>query len=399
MGIPFLRQICSLACFETANDIWRSYGSVVFVENESFGLHNAAWRNALLVENLRRSRISKRQKYSIAMGYHTLNSYLVYILARLVMFFFRTLPRALGIWIIKIVATCTYWLDVRHRHIARINLRIAFPRLSERQRNRIARTSFQNAAMNLLEVSRLSSLNRTNIVSLVEYDAKQGLDNYRAAQAKGKGILYLTGHFSSWELLPTAHALHGYPLSFITRPLDNLPLERHLLRIRESKGNQVISKRNSARQILRTLKSGRSVGILMDQNTSLQEGLFVDFFGLPAATSTSVALFALRTDAPILPGYLTPLRKGRYKIKFLPPIEVIRTGDRNRDLEVNTQKINEVLEGIIREQPETWLWGHKRWKYQPQGAPTDLYRLGPIELDKFLEKRSAVDRRPSAVSE
>ena len=313
------------------------------------------------------------------------------------MVFFRILPRTLGVWLIKIIATCAYWLDGRHRHIARVNLRIAFPELSYKERSRIARISFQNAAMNLLEVSRLSSLSRTNIASLVDYDSKQGLNNYWAAQSKGKGILYLTGHFSSWELLPTAHALHGYPLSFITRPLDNLPLERYLLRIRESKGNQVIGKKNSARQILKTLKSGRSAGILMDQNSSLQEGMFVDFFGLPAATSTSVALFALRTDAPILPGYLTPLRSGRYKIKFLPPIEVVRTGNKDRDLEVNTRKLNEVLEGIIREQPESWLWGHKRWKYQPQGNPPDLYRLGSFELREFLEKQSTIGSRQSAV--
>lgn len=323
------------------------------------------------------------------MGCLILNSYPVYILARLVMALFRILPRTLGVWLIKIIATFAYWLDGRHRHIARVNLKIAFPELSDRERSTIARTSFQNAAMNLLEVSRLSCLTRSNIASLVEYDSKQGLDNYRAAFAKGKGILYLTGHFSSWELLPTAHALHGYPLSFITRPLDNLPLERYLLRIRESKGNQVVSKKNSARQILKTLKEGRSAGILMDQNTSLQEGMFIDFFGLPAATSTSVALFALRTDAPILPGYLTPLRSGRYKIKFLPPIDVIRTGDRNRDLEVNTRRLNEVLEGIIREQPESWLWGHKRWKYQPQGNPPDLYQIDSLELGEFLEKQSA----------
>ena len=318
-----------------------------------------------------------------------MNSYLVYILARLVIAFFRILPRTLGTWLIKIIAACAYWLDGRHRHIARVNLRIAFPGLSNKERSRIARTSFQNAAMNLLEVSRLPSLTQTNIASLVEYDSKQGLDNYRAAHAKGKGILYLTGHFSSWELLPTAHALHGYPLSFITRPLDNLPLERYLLRIRESKGNQVISKKNAARHILKTLKSGRSAGILMDQNTSLQEGMFIDFFGLPAATTTGVALLALRTDAPILPGYLTPLRNGRYKIKFLPPIDVIRTGNRNHDLEVNTRRLNEVLEGIIREQPESWLWGHKRWKYQPQGNPPDIYLLDPVELTEFLGKQSS----------
>ena len=115
------------------------------------------------------------------MGRQPLKSYLVYILARLMMEFFRIPPRALGVWLIKIAAACVYWLDGRHRHIASVNLRIAFPGLSNRERHRIARTSFQNAAMNLLEVSRLSSLNPANIASIVEYDSDQGLDNYRAA--------------------------------------------------------------------------------------------------------------------------------------------------------------------------------------------------------------------------
>jgi KDO2-lipid IV(A) lauroyltransferase len=245
--------------------------------------------------------------------------------------------------------------------------------------------------MNLLEVSKLAHLTAENISDLVTYDGVNGLNNYQAALEKGKGILYLTGHFSSWELLPTAHALHGYPLSFITRPLDNARLDQYLLKIRESKGNRVFGKKNSVRHILSNLKSIGSVGILMDQNTSLQEGIFVDFFGLPAATTTGIALLALRTDAPVLPGYLTPLRNGRYTIKFLPPMDMVRTGDRNRDLEVNTRRFNEVLEQIIREQPDTWLWGHKRWKYQPDGNPQNLYALSSQELVDFLKvKRMSI---------
>jgi KDO2-lipid IV(A) lauroyltransferase len=315
-----------------------------------------------------------------------LASHFVYLLARLILAFFRIIPRFIGICIIRILAGCVYSFDLRHQRIARINLNIAFPELSNRERNRIARISFQNAAMNLLEISRLASLSRNRIPSLVAYDMIHGLKNYHAASAKGKGILYLTGHFSSWELLPAAHALYGHPLSFITRPLDNAPLERYLLKIRESKGNRVLYKKNSARQILRTLNSGGAVGILMDQNTDLQEGIFVDFFGIPAATSTSVALFALRTDSPVLPGYLTPLHRGRYTIKFLPPMEMIRTGDRNHDVQVNTKRLNQVLETMVREQPETWLWGHKRWNYQPAGNPPDLYALSPEELSEFLER-------------
>lgn len=179
--------------------------------------------------------------------------------------------------------------------------------------------------------------------------------------------------------------------AFLTRPLDNALLEQYLLKVRESKGNQVIDKNHSARRILQKLKAGGMVGILMDQNTSLHEGIFADFFGLPAATTTSVALFALRTDAPVLPGYLTSMRGGRYAIKFLPPIDVIRTGDMRLDLEANTKIFNEVLEAIIREQPESWLWGHKRWKNQPPGNPQDLYGLSEEALAAFIEcKRKGV---------
>ena len=317
-----------------------------------------------------------------------MNSLPVYLIARLVIAFFRVIPRGAGAAVIRLLASVFYYLDARHRRIADINLRIAFPEMPRRQRNAAARRSFQNAGMNLLEVSRLETLTPENISSLADYDETAGLDNYRAALNQGKGILYLTGHFSSWELLPTAHALHGYPLSFTTRPLDNVRLEKYLRRVRESRGNTVIYKKDSARRILKELKAGRTVGVLMDHNVNPAEGIFADFFGLPAATSTGVALLALRTGAPVLAGYLTPRRGGRYTIKFLPPIDMLRTGDTAKDLRVNTQRINGVLESIIREQPESWLWGHKRWKNRPPEDPRDIYSLSPRELDEFLRART-----------
>jgi KDO2-lipid IV(A) lauroyltransferase len=244
-------------------------------------------------------------------------------------------------------------------------------------------------AQNLLEVSRLPMLTARNISALVEYDDRCGLNNFEAARLRSKPILYLTGHFSAWELLPAAHAIYGFPLSFVTRPLDNPPLEQYLLRIRESSGNRVIPKKNSVRRILETLKAAGSVGILLDQNTAPREGIFVPFFGLPACTSTSIALFALRTEVTVLPGYLTPMRRGRYKIKFLPPLELIRTGDWTRDVEANTRQYNVVLEQIIREQPESWLWGHKRWSYQPPGNPGDIYCLPEASLLAYLSDKKA----------
>jgi KDO2-lipid IV(A) lauroyltransferase len=321
-------------------------------------------------------------------------SYLVFGLVLFVLALFRRTPRAMACTVIDLLATVAYYLDVKHRRIARTNLLIAFPDLPDQEHRRIARKSFQNTARNLLELARLPLLTRDSISSLVTYDPERGLNNYRKALQKGKGILYMTGHFSAWELLPAAHALYGYPLSFITRPLDEPRLEAYLHQIREYAGNTVVPKKNSARHIMETLKNRECVGILMDQNTDPQEGVFVDFFGVPASTSTSMALFALRTNAPIITGYLSPIREGRYTIVFLPPIEVVRTGDRNRDVEVNTRRFNEVIEGIVREQPESWLWGHKRWSYQPPGNP-DLYAMSPAELRAFLTAEAQRKQRKS----
>lgn len=316
-----------------------------------------------------------------------MDSYPLYALTRLMLWFFCAAPRPFGRAILRGLATAFYYLDARHRHIAAVNLSIALPDLSPRGRSRIARQSFQNVAQNLLEVARLRSLKRDTIDSLVCYDPDRGLNNFEAAQALGRPILYLTGHFSAWELLPAAHAINGHPLKFVTRPLDNPLIEMHMRKIRQSCGNVVISKKNAMRPILEALRRGESVGILADHNTITLEGEFVDLFGLPAPTTTALALLALRTDATILPGYLTPMRKGRYWIRFLPHLPLVRTGNRDVDVLENTRRINQVLEGIVREQPESWLWGHKRWKYQPPDNPQDLYRLAPDELQSFLQKR------------
>jgi KDO2-lipid IV(A) lauroyltransferase len=313
-----------------------------------------------------------------------LESYFVYLLCRAAMLFFRVIPRTVAHPVVDLLASIVYYADPIHRRIADINLQIAFPRLSPAERRRIARRSFQNTGRNLLEISRMPLLRRETIPLLVEYDPDNGLNNYLAAHSRGKGVLYLTGHFSAWELLPAAHAVYGYPLSFVTRPLDNRALEAYLLQMRMLPGNQVISKKNAARLILQALRSGGDVGILMDQNTSHQEGVFADLFGLPAGTSTAVARFALRTGAAVVPVFLTPMRKGRYRMKFLPYLELVRTGDDDHDIEVNTRHFNRALESIIREYPDSWLWGHKRWKNQPAGNP-DPYSLPPGELDRFLE--------------
>jgi len=321
-------------------------------------------------------------------------SYALYVACRAIITFLALVPRALANWLVDRLAALAWRVDGRHRRIARTNLRIAFPDLPASERDSIARRSFGCCARNLVELGRLERLTPESVRRLVEYDPEAGLDNFLAARARGRSILYLTGHFGAWELLPAAHALYGHPLSFVTRPLDNPWLERYLCRVRQASGNTVIAKKESARRVLEALKAGRDVGLLVDHNTSLEEGIYADLFGLPAATNSGLALLALRADATVLPGYLTPMRDGKYRIKFLAPLELVRTGDRAHDVACNTRLFNEVVERVIRECPESWLWGHKRWKNQPTGI--DLYRLSDAELGAHLaslrREAAAADR-------
>jgi len=118
------------------------------------------------------------------------------------------------------------------------------------------------------------------------------------------------------------------------------------------------------------LKGAGTIGILADQNTMPGEGVFVDFFGTPACTTTGIARVALHTDAAVVPGYAywdESLRK--YRLRFEPPVELVRTGDAERDVRENTQRFTKVIEEIIRKHPEQWIWIHARWKNRPEGEP------------------------------
>jgi Kdo2-lipid IVA lauroyltransferase/acyltransferase len=217
------------------------------------------------------------------------------------------------------------------------------------------------------EFACLPRYTKKNIEQVVVLD---GHENFLEGQNRGKGVLYLTGHIGAWELSSYAHALYGFPLHYMARPLDNAPLDALVNRYRGQSGNKPIYKNEAARTMLRVLKEAGTVGVLADQNTMPEEGVFVDFFGVPACTTTGIARVALHTDAAVVPGYAfwdENLRK--YRLRFEPPVELIRTGDMERDVFENTQRFAKVIEEIIRKYPEQWVWIHARWKNRPKGEP------------------------------
>jgi KDO2-lipid IV(A) lauroyltransferase len=174
----------------------------------------------------------------------------------------------------------------------------------------------------------------------------------------------------AWELSSYAHAVYGYPLHYMARPLDNARLDGLVNRYRGLSGNAPIFKNESARVMLRTLQEAGTIGILADQNTMREEGVFVDFFGVPACTTTGIARVALHTGAAVVPGYAVwdeSLKK--YRLRFEPPLELVRTGDTEHDIVENTQRFAKVTEEIIRKYPEQWVWVHARWKTRRQGEP------------------------------
>jgi KDO2-lipid IV(A) lauroyltransferase len=248
---------------------------------------------------------------------------------------------------------------------AEFNLRLAFPEWTDAQRRSTLEKMTRNLGWMAAEFARMPGYTKENIASVVVLD---GHENFLAGHSRGKGVLYLTGHIGAWELSSFAHALYGFPLHYMARPLDNKPLDAMVNQYRGRSGNKPIFKNESARVMLRILKEAGTVGILADQNTMPGEGVFVDFFGTPACTTTGIARVALHTDAAVVPGYAywdENLRK--YRLRFEPPVELVRTGDGERDIVENTQRFAKVIEEIVRKYPEQWVWIHARWKARPKG--------------------------------
>ena len=292
-------------------------------------------------------------------------AFIQYALAKSVLRILGSIPRNLAYRVGDVVAGASYRLARRQRETGLYNLRMALPDLSDDERGRIIRQVFRNLGRLLVEFSHFPKLNRDNIPEIVEYE---GFDNYLEGHRRGRGILYLTAHVGSWELCSFAHSIYGYPLKFLTRPIDNPLIDRLITRFRTWGGNQVIDRTHAVRGVLKALGNNEAVGILADQNTTRSEGVFVDFFGIPAATTPGVATFALRTGAAVIPVYLRwDKSRKRHILHFAPPLDLIVTGDRKQDIVENTRMFNQVLETFVRKFPDQWLWIHRRWKTRPEG--------------------------------
>lgn len=252
-------------------------------------------------------------------------------------------------------------VDRRHHAVALANLTAALPDLDRKEVKRIARRCWRHFGEIMLDTLNFRKLGPESIDQDVHYE---GLEHLQEAYSRGRGVLVFSGHFGHWELMALMQGHIGLPLSIVARPLDNPRLERMLASLRGCSGNTLIHKRNAIRAMMGAIRAGQGAALLIDQDAR-GDGVFVPFFGRPASTTPTLALLALRTGAPIIPFLTLPGPSGSWRIIYLPAMEADPAADRSREVERITAACTAMLEGWIRENPELWLWMHRRWKTGP----------------------------------
>ena len=265
------------------------------------------------------------------------------------------MPRGLARLLAGMLVFTLYWAHGRLRRVGVRNLELAFPELSTKRRRAELRGVYLHLGWQLVEFCRMPRYTAENTRGWLR---TEGLEHFLAAEARGKGVLIVTGHLGAWELSSFYHSMMGHPMGMVIRRLDNRRLDDFVNGIRCLHGNQ-----------------GKTVGILMDTNMTPPQGVFVRFFGRQACTASGLAHVALKTGAAVLPGFaLWEPAERQYVLHFGPELVLARTGDAQADILAATQQCTEVIEGWIRRYPDQWLWIHRRWKTRPAGEP-GLYEL------------------------
>ena len=275
-----------------------------------------------------------------------------------------SLPRKLCLTAGKLLGRAVYILDRKHRTLALSNLKTAFgSELSDRKRKRCAMRTFENFGKVFIDIIKLYHLPPQKIEKIISIDGEQNLLD---ALSKGTGILLFTAHFGNWEIGPLFLSKIA-KLNVIARPMDNILLEKELLKIRKKAGANVIYKQKASREVFRALQAGEMVAILIDQNVLQDQAIFVDFFGKKAATTPGLAALFLKTGAPLVPAFGHLTASGNYSVKISKPLEINLEKEYDRDVLKITQLCTNIIEDQIRKFPDHWFWFHNRWKTRPEG--------------------------------
>ncbi|MFN0117901.1 MAG: lysophospholipid acyltransferase family protein [Elusimicrobiota bacterium] len=283
--------------------------------------------------------------------------FLEYCLILGISFFIWIFPRKWALKLGGILGVLMSFVLHKRTKLMLDNLSSCFPGKTELEKLDISKKVWRNLGRTAAEFVRITEINKNNMSEFVDV---QGWENVEESMAQEKGLILLTGHFSNWEVSGAVSQFTLGNVTAIARPIKNPFVEKWVQRKRGASGMKVILHRQAVRESLRCLKSKSTIGILFDQNL-YTGGIFADFFGRPAATTTLPALLAVRTGAPIIISYT--LRQGdRFRYIFSPITQFPKVHDDVEKVVVYTKFLNNELEKIVSLYPENWFWIHNRWK-------------------------------------
>ncbi len=300
--------------------------------------------------------------------------WLEYAAVRGLLGFLAVLSEKAAVSVATGVAMTGYYLLGSLRRVAMKNLHIAFPELGESEHKRLAKGAFKNLGRVLGTMSHFPTATRESLAKTIEFQIDPDVyAGYESLKAEGRGVIIVSPHLGNWEVLVYGWSALQESISYLARPLDNPKIEALTVGLRTKFGNRPINKTNSVSPAMKILREGGILGILADVNAHPKEGVFVPFFGIPACTSTGVALLAMRTNAAIIPMCgAWDEEKQHYVGVHGRIVYPSNTGDRHRDVAETTAQFTAEVEKLIRKFPDQWLWIHKRWKSRPPGEP-ELY--------------------------
>ncbi len=284
-------------------------------------------------------------------------------MVRLMLGLSRVVPRKIWLRLCGALGSLAYYFATETRALTQKHLRMAFPEKPGSDISDIAKKNFRMLGKNAGDILRSSKVK--DLRQLEKFVLTEGMENYEVAHAKGKGVIFLTCHLGAFDLQITNMAMRGLNPNIIGTPLKDKRLNDLLWNYRNLHGAIPIERGKETFRMIKVLKSGGSVALLIDQDTKVKT-VFVDFFGMPAATPAGATVLALKTGAAVIPTYIYLGDDELQHMHILPEIPMTVSGDEEHDIIFNTQILTNFIEEQVRNHPDQWVWMHERWKTQPE---------------------------------
>ena len=274
--------------------------------------------------------------------------------------FLMILPASWRKSFFSFLATLGYYTSKRYRRVSYQNLEFMFDnKMSEAEKDEITKYAFKNLIFNFLHAMELRHMSKEDLQKKVTI---QNIEAVERVHAEGRAVIYVTTHYSSWELGGASIGAFIEPLIAVYKKMKNPTYQEWLLEARDSFGNISMEKSNVVKPLVRNLKKGMACGLLIDTNINPKEGLMVEFMGKSIRQTSTPAFLARKFDAAIIPVTMRTDDEENYTLMLFDEIPVQRTDDVDADIQNATQLQADWLTSLITAEPKFWFWLHRRWK-------------------------------------